>query len=167
MSSTNRSNSRDSHLLDYYRTPDKPIVDLFKYIENIPDISHIVTDLNKLSILDPCAGGDLENDMSYPKILNRYGATDITTIDLREDSKSSIKANYLEYTPENKFDLVITNPAFNLAQEIIEKSINDTKDGGYVIMLLRLNFFGSKKRRLFWKDNMPIYTFVHHERICL
>lgn len=38
-------------------------------------------------------------------------------------------------------------------------------DNGFVIMLLRLNFFGSKKREKFWRNNMPALTFVHRERI--
>jgi 16S rRNA G1207 methylase RsmC len=42
------------------------------------------------------------------------------------------------------FDMIITNPPFAIAQGIIEKSLEFCKGGGYVIMLLRLNYIGSQ-----------------------
>jgi 23S rRNA A1618 N6-methylase RlmF len=101
--------------------------------------------------------------MSYPTILNKYKQID--TIDIREDSLAENKQNYLETKINEKYDIIITNPPFNQAVEIIEKSINDVKDGGLVIMLLRLNFMGSKKRRLFWEKNKPSYIYVHSDRM--
>jgi len=32
-------------------------------------------------------------------------------------------------------------------------------------MLLRLNYFGGKKRKKFWDENMPKYVFVHNRRM--
>ena len=52
-----------------------------------------------------------------------------------------------------------------IAREIIGKALNDVKDGGLVIMLLRLNFFGSRARFSFWEKNMPTFCYVHNERI--
>ncbi|MFA5935160.1 MAG: hypothetical protein WC827_04740, partial [Candidatus Paceibacterota bacterium] len=52
MSSTNRSEARDSHIADYYITPQKPIGDFLKKFcehENI-DLSQ-----QRELILDPCA----------------------------------------------------------------------------------------------------------------
>ncbi len=49
--------------------------------------------------------------------------------------------------------------------QIIKKSIDLAPDGGYVIMLLRLNFFGSKDRFPFFEEFMPKYCYVHHKRI--
>src|SRR6185436_12119156 len=66
---------------------------------------------------------------------------------------------------KNPPNIIITNPPFNLAQEIIEKALADVADDGLVIMLLRLNFFGSKGRAEFWKKHMPIKTFVHSQRM--
>ena len=87
----------------------------------------------------------------------------------REDSRAIIKGDYLKIDCKtgynNGYDIIITNPLFSLALEIIKKAIEDVKDGGYVIMLLRLNFFGSKKRYQFWQENMPKYIFVHSERM--
>ena len=61
--------------------------------------------------------------------------------------------------------MIITNPPFNLALPIIEKALDILPIGGYCIMLLRLNFFGSKARKKFFETHMPIETYVHHKRI--
>lgn len=40
-----------------------------------------------------------------------------------------------------------------------------SEGGGYVVMLLRLNFFGSKARKKFLQDTMPISAYVHNRRM--
>jgi len=148
MSSTNRSDARSKHIADYYVTPQYAIKDF---------LSEFLIDENinfpeELNWLDPCAGGDIDNEMSYPAVIKRdFGVRKITTCDLREDSLAEIKGDYrnISFREDEKFDVIITNPPFNLAQEIIEKALKDVKEGGYVIMLLRLNYFGSKGRKPF------------------
>jgi len=172
MSSTKRGGIRE--VSDYYVTPiDEIILFLDHLISEVPDL---LTKPN-LSILDPCAGGDSLHEMSYPIALAHCGVTSekITTIDIREDSKADIKADYFkivtsdlnqwELSRESKFDIIITNPPFSHALPIIKKAFIDTKFGGYVIMLLRLNFFGSQARFPFWRDYLPKYCFVHHKRM--
>ena len=157
MSSTNRSNARDSHRSDYYVTPIQPISEVLKELTFLSE---------DMLYLDPCAGGDIENNMSYPKAIElKFPSATIDTIDIREDSPAEIKGNYLEIDCKDKYDVIITNPPFFLAKEIIQKALDDVKEDGYVIMLLRLNFFGSKDRKSFWEDNMPIETYIHHKRI--
>ena len=69
MSSTNRSNARDSHISDYYITPIEHIDNFLTHFE--ADVGNI---FNKITILDPCAGGDEHNPMSYPKAIeNKLG----------------------------------------------------------------------------------------------
>jgi len=104
--------------------------------------------------------------MSYPVALNEeFNVGQIKTIDIRDDSLAEIKMNYLEYRADEKLDIVITNPPFFIALDVIKKALNDVRDGGWVIMLLRLNFFGSKQRKQFWDTYMPKYAFVHHKRL--
>jgi hypothetical protein len=175
MSSTNRSNARDSHISDYYVTPINVISNFFSKLEET-DLKHLFYSFSnpKTSILDPCAGGDENSEMSYPKAIGDYfNRYDVISMDIRRDSKAIYKEDFLSFDTingvfidKNGFDIIITNPPFNIAQEIIEKALSDVNEDGYVIMLLRLNFFGSKKRKQFWRNNMPIATFVHTDRIC-
>lgn len=161
MSSTNRSNARDKHISDYYVTPIDCIEDFFKAFQE--DVSG---ELGKLTFLDPCAGGDEKNPMSYPQFIKTIlcGGM-IKTIDIREDSLAEKKGDYLKMKLSYQPHIIITNPPFNLAQEIITKALYDVKDGGYVIMLLRLNFFCSKARKQFWDKQLPALAYIHHRRM--
>jgi hypothetical protein len=103
--------------------------------------------------------------MSYPEAIIQNKGVIPYTIDIREDSLAELKTNYLTYDCKNKYDLIITNPPFNIAKDIIYKALDDVKDNGFVVMLLRLNYFGSKERKNLWEYHMPKYTFVHNRRI--
>lgn len=157
MSSTNRGRAIDA---DYYVTPQYAIEDFLREFNKVEP--HV---FNKDTVIvDPTAGGDEFNPMSYPEVLKQY-SSNITTIDIRKDSRALIKGSYLDYNVEDNPDVIITNPPFNIALDIIKKSLIDIKHGGYVIMLLRLNFFGSKGRFEFWQNYLPKYAFVHSKRM--
>lgn len=158
MSSTNRTNARSEHIADYYVTPIDKIVDFIDSFVEIED------DFDG-RILDCCAGGDINHPMSYPEALNRCGYKNVDTIDIRKDSLAVVKENYLELNCKDKYDVIITNPPFNIAFNIIEKALDDVKDSGWVIMLLRLNTFGGKLRKEFWSKYMPKYAFIHSKRL--
>jgi len=167
MSSTNRSEARKSHVSDYYVTP---ILDIVNFLHNIEE-----TELYKKFVckggdyvLDPCAGGDNSHLMSYPEALKQvFPTVDVCTIDIRLDSLAEIKTDYLNYDFQDmqRPCIIITNPPFNIAQQVIEKALLDVVKGGYIIMLLRLNFFGSKGRFDFWKKQMPVLSYVHSQRM--
>lgn len=158
MSSTNRNSVR--HEADYYVTPVDSIID-FLDAPGSPSLNY-----SGDTVLDPCAGGDAKHPMSYPEALRRYyGDFDIDTVDIRADSRAAIKADYLTWTPQKQYNIIITNPPFNLALEIIQKALCDVADKGLVIMLLRLNFFGSQKRSAWLKNNMPSWCYVHSKRM--
>lgn len=164
MSSTNRWWIRE--VSDYYKTPKKCIIDFLIYFRMAEELK----DADTWKILDPCAWWDEKNGMSYPEAMKQFGINNpVITLDIRDDSPALFHCDYREFmTPtveEDKYDMIITNPPFALAQEFIEKSLSLVKEWGYVVMLLRLNFFGSRKRYEFRKKNMPKHTFVHHERI--
>lgn len=163
MSATNRGSTR--HKNDYYVTPVDSIHDFLNAFE-IDEPSVFDLRDNKV-ILDPCAGGDSVNDMSYPKALEERGipSDNIVTVDIRDDSPAETIADYLGLELTVRPDVIITNPPFILAREFIEKALDEVAEGGYVIMLLRLNFFGSKKRRDLWRKQMPKYSYVHSRRM--
>lgn len=166
MSSTNRG--YDRHKSDYYVTPIESIVSFLEEFKKYESEA-----LRGRYILDPCAGGDAKNPMSYPEALKQIGVSEdrIKTIDIREDSRAETIGDYLEIDTEKLYGtkpkMIITNPPFALSEQIIRKAINDVNDGGWVVMLLRLNYFGGKGRfNGLWKDvGLPKYTFVHHRRM--
>ncbi len=162
MSSTNRSNARDSHIADYYKTPVPAIMDfLMEYFNDTNE------SWEGFTIFDPCAGGIIgKESMSYPEALEKYAfQKTIETLDIREDSPAKYHKDYLRVAPSFEPNVIITNPPFSLAIEIIKKALIEVKEDGLVIMLLRLNFFGSQARYKFWQDNMPERCYVHSQRM--
>lgn len=162
MSSTNRSNARNEHISDYYRTP---ISDIEKFFEELDKVVSI--DMKKCT-LDPASGGDANSTMSYPTALSNYykiPMENIKTVDIREDSLADVKTDYLKLKIDYKPHVIITNPPFSKALQFIMKALNDVEDNGYVIMLLRLNFLETKARKDFFDKHMPEYIFVHHKRM--
>lgn len=168
MSSTSRGYER--HKTDYYVTPLQCIRDFFSAwlsdIDDEPEYNFVSARPDKVVWLDPCAGGDSENPMSYPSVIQEVvsGGGRVISVDIREDSLADLKENYLE-KPFLGCDVIITNPPFLHAQAIIEKALREVNEGGYVIMLLRLNFFGSKARKKFFQENMPGRVYVHNRRM--
>lgn len=162
MSSTNRG--YDRHKSDYYITPPGEIYKFLlkyerAYAARLPPV-----------IFDPSAGGARVNDipvtpMSYPEALYQAGYADseVFTNDIREDSPADLHMDYLEMAaPEVSYGTIITNPPFSLAVEFTEKALDEAR---VVIVLQRLNWLGSKKRKAFWDENPPTAVFVHHERM--
>ena len=160
MSSTNRSNARQSHIADYYVTPIDKIVEFLNEFDKCDDVFR-----KDIKILDCCAGGSDSHPMSYPEALKRFGVSSVDTIDIREDSLATTKGNYLDINCKGKYEVIITNPPFNISMDIINKAIEDVSEGGYVIMLLRLNYLEGKGRKEFWDKNMAKYIFVHSKRM--
>ena len=132
MSSTNRRPGvRSKH--DHYETPRHTLMSLIN--------NHKL----EYPILEPCAGyGSVAN------ILRLNG--EVVTNDIDLNMECDYNFDYLQWNPENGFKTILTNPPFNLAEQIIIKSIQDLTVGGEVIMLLRLDFLGTEKRKQFWRD---------------
>lgn len=170
MSATNRGAVRNKY--DYYVTPEWCVENFLNAF--VQDLYHIPWIFPFAKILDPCAGGDEFNEMTYPIVLSRFSVfskffanATITTADIREDSKARIITDYLNphgHSFKGHHNMIITNPPYNLAQEFITKALDDVMDDGVVIMLLRLNFFGSQSRKAFFKNNMPALTYVTAKR---
>lgn len=105
-----------------------------------------------------------ENSMSYPTVLSEWWIN-VVTNDIREDSPATYHKDFTQAQGADLYNMIITNPPFFLATEIILKSLELVRPGWYVIMLLRLNYFWGELRKEFWKKNMPIRCYVHNKRI--
>lgn len=163
MSSTNRGYNR--HQSDYYVTP---VEEINKFLEawladeqsGSDEYVTLAERPDKLAWLDCCAGGDQKHPMSYPEALINIGVYP-QTVDIREDSLADWKTDYLKLEPM-RWDVIISNPPFYLAMEIIEKALQESE---YVVMLLRLNFLGSQQRFQFWQKHPAKKIYVHHKRM--
>ena len=138
MSATNRGTVRNEY--DFYPTPYKTLDVLLKEI-----------DFDKINtFLEPCSGDK--------RILNRIQQlkTDMVCF----DTEIQDGTDYLT-TPFSDIDCIITNPPFSLAKSFLTKSLKEAK---VVIYLLRLNYLGSQKRKVFWELNPPTNLYVLSER---
>ena len=136
MSSANRGTIRQPN--DHYDTPDYTI-------QSLLDVHQIVD-----PVFEPCAG-----NLAIVKMLNWTGGM-VKSNDINDDLPTDTHYDYTRVSIfKDKFKTIITNPPYNIASDIIEKAVYDVVDGGEVIMLLRLNFLGSQKRKVFWKQ-MPL-----------
>jgi hypothetical protein len=165
MSSTNRSDKRKEHKDDYYITPPWCAREFMRAWEKDYAKVQNLQVQDDVLILDPCAGGDSTNPMTYPMVLQEWGLETVS-MDLRADSPCNFPGtNFLTADlGDLKFDLVITNPPYNLAVPIIERALEVTKPMGWVVMLLRINFFGAQKRSKWWQTHMPESIFIHSRR---
>lgn len=165
MSATGRGSERNEK--DYYRTPDWIIKNFAEWAnKHLSAVSW--WDKHDVRCFDPCAGGDPENPvMPYPEYFDVAYRQFFLTNDIRADSSAGLKGDFLgshfdKY--KERFDIVISNPPYNQAQEFIERGLEMVKEDGYVIYLLRLNFFGAQKRLEFFQKHMPVYTVVSSKR---
>lgn len=157
MSATNRGAIRRE--CDFYKTPD----------EAIEKILDALVDFYGDNILECCAG-----DGAIIKALRRnFEGIKISAIEIREEERENlIKAgadcvdigDFLTLTPTSpKPDLIITNPPYSIAQEIIGHCFKVAPDAE-VVMLLRLAFLESKKRKAFWERHPVTQLYVLSER---
>jgi len=142
ISATNRGSKRIES--DFYATPLYCIENFLNYWQ--PKENDY--------ILDPCAGSG-----NFGLIIrDKYKDNIFDAIELRQEEKSGLHKIYddvrigscLDF--KTHCDVVITNPPYSLAQEIITHYLEVVKPRE-TIMLLRVPFLESKKRHSFWQKH--------------
>lgn len=110
--------------------------------------------------LEPCCGQG-----HIAKVIEEYYPNaNITAFDIVDRGYGTGNIDFLTYETDKRFDNVITNPPFALAQEFIEKSYDLLKENGKIAMFLKLSFLESTKREEFFKK-MPLkYVYVFRSR---
>ena len=102
------------------------------------------------SVLEPCIGdGAIAN-----VLLEKY-------VDYIEWAEIEKGRDFLTWDFGRRFDFVITNPPFRLAQEFVERSL---ELANCVIMLLPITFLASRKRKAWWQDKKPTALFILSRR---
>jgi hypothetical protein len=55
----------------------------------------------------------------------------------------------------DRYDLIIGNPPYSLAEEHVRLCLGLLADGGQLVFLLRLAFLESAKREALWREHPP------------
>ena len=109
---------------------------------------------------EPCAGDGAIIKAVNSKLLQAGRKIQWFATELRPECKEVLEplarvdiGSFFYIQPTSKkADVLITNPSFSIAMEVIEHSL---KFAHWVIHLLRLNFLGTEERNAFFKLNMP------------
>jgi hypothetical protein len=161
MSSTNRGGKRNE--ADFYETPAWCVEWLLKAWQPLPALKE---PWRPPRIIEPCAGRGAiigacnaaglraewtanEDDYDRAQGILQSG---LTAADRCFTSDFLTWPRHGSGLPSDRFDYIITNPPFSLAQEFVEKAMGVAD---VTVMLLRLNFLGSQKRAKFLRSNMP------------
>lgn len=123
---------------DSYQTPESAITAIFSRLFISPDAE----------AFEPCAGDKA--------IASRLPCSTVYYCELEEG------VSYLSGKTFPEVDLIITNPPYTYAREFIDVSFSHCR--GVIAYLLRLNFLGAQKRRLWWQSKLPTHLYVLSER---
>ena len=114
------------------------------------------------NFLEPCVGGG-----HIAEVIKKYYPNEpIYCMDLVDRGyPNTLVDDFLTYDfLDQKFDNIITNPPYSLAQEFLEKSMKITNNGGKVAMFLKIQFLEGVKRLEMFKKYPPKYIYVFTKR---
>lgn len=142
------STTRDRVEDDYYATPyggTELLLDNVNFTGNF---------------LEPCVGGG-----HIAEIIKRYYNVEIFGSDLVDRGyPNTLVADFLTHKFDRKFDNIITNPPYSLAQEFLEKGMEVVNDNGKIAMFLKIQFLEGAKRREMFIHYPPKYIYVFSKR---
>ena len=96
-------------------------------------------------VLEPCVGGG-----AIVRAVDAHHAQSPvawTTMDIDRSVSADIHGDFLTTTLGRRFDSVVTNPPYKIAQQVVAKSLAIADQ---VIMLLRINWLASMQRYSFF-----------------
>ena len=152
ISATNRGAKRIES--DFYATPIYCIENLLNYWQPSENDT----------VLDPCAGSG-----NFGLVLKDINNITIDAIEIREEEKDTLYKIYQNVMINDclkhklYYDVVITNPPYSLAKEIITHYLEVVKPRE-TIMLLRTAFLESKVRYNFWQKHPVNKLYVMSKR---
>lgn len=141
MSAANRGSKRNEK--DFYATPIPVVANFLKHYP-----------IKDGSILEPAAGNG-----NILRAIREAGYTNpVTSVEIREQEREGLEqygrviiGDFLSLSLNMACSTIITNPPYSLAQQFVEKAFEVAGTDTDIIMLLRLAFLESKKRREFWQ----------------
>ena len=115
------------------------------------------------TILEPCVGGGHIADAINNFYTNKREITGVDIID--RGYPNVIVQDFLTWKTDMKFEGIITNPPFSLAQEFIEKGMELLTEDGQMAVFLKIQFLEGIKRKAFFKKYPPKYIYVFSNRM--
>lgn len=151
--------------------PDKGRVENDYYATNPQAVKMLLTKygFDGHSLLEPCVGGG-----HIAKTINEFytNKRDITCLDIVDRGyPNTIVQDFLTWETDRKFEGIITNPPYSLAQEFIEKGMSllteETDDtvNGQMAMFLKIQFLEGAKRKELFKKYPPKYIYTFRNRM--
>ncbi len=120
------------------------------YATNLKAVTMLMNAYRKfenLDILEPSVGqGHIAKTIIELNKGNRVDCMDIVD----RGYPNTVVSDFLITDINKKYDCVITNPPFSLAQEFIEKSFTILKENGIICMFLKIQFLEGIKRKAFF-----------------
>ena len=114
------------------------------------------------TFLEPCVGGGHIAEIIkkyYPN--NKFVGYDL----IDRGYSNTIVSDYLTNDFKNeKYDSIITNPPYSLAQEFLEKSMSILNKNGKVAMFLKIQFLEGVARKAMFDKYPPKYIYVFTKR---
>ena len=109
------------------------------------------------NILEPCCG-----DGAMSEVLKRHGY-DVVSSDKYDRGYGEVQDFF---TVTGNYDNIVTNPPFNIAEDILEHALKITSQK--VCLLLRTAFLESRRRyEKFYKNNPPAMILIFSERLSI
>lgn len=114
----------------------------------------------KGGFLEPCVGGG-----HIANVIKEYSNSEVFGSDLVDRGyPDTLIADFLTHNFNSKFDNIITNPPYSLAQEFLEKGMNVINNDGKIAMFLKIQFLEGAKRRGMFSKYPPKYIYVFSKR---
>lgn len=142
------SSTRERAENDYYATP-------YESTKALLDVESFIGDF-----IEPCVGGGHIAEV----VKEYYPNSNVVGVDLVDRGyDNTIVSNYFDYRFDGDFN-VVTNPPYSMAQEFLEHSMDNLKEGKKVAMFLKIQFLEGAKRRELFKKYPPKVVHVFSKR---
>ena len=122
-------------------------------------------------VLEPAAG----DGRICKKLKEKMSSSIVHSIEIQEKNRENLLSicdqttigSFLDQKELEKYDLIITNPPYSMAEEYVHKSLQHLESYGQLVLLLRLGFLESQGRwQRLWNivGNRPTKIFVLSKR---
>lgn len=150
-----QKSSRPRAERDFYPTPPELITAACEKLKN--DEDEFLLRWSSPIILDPGCGKGVWGDIgsSLFKFPYSFGIDIEENKEVYQHLNAFILGDFLRFDFKRRFDLIIGNPPYKLAEEFIHQSLSLLHDEGYLFFLLRLAFLEGRSRQLTLYNSFP------------